>query len=54
MGVDSKSEHVFIAEIEVSELYTHIYYTIYNVFENSVIIISKALNKGWISMYSVI
>ena len=47
MGADSKSLHIFIAEIKASELYIHIYYIfIYNKFENSWNYIEQGLRQG--------
>ena len=48
MGADSKSVHIFIAEIEVSELYIHIYYiSKYNEFENSWNYIEQGFKQGF-------
>ena len=46
MGADSTFVHIFIAEIEISELYFHIYYiSLHNEFENSWIYIEQSLKQ---------
>ena len=48
MGADSKYVHIFIAEIEVSGLYIHVYYiSIYNEFENRNSLIASGMSMSY-------